>query len=155
MIFSGIIWNAAYEYSGEILSDMSCKYKILSVQPYNMGENYQKFVKDIYQFDNMPDFRLNAKIEAMQKFQSTNIVFIDIDIPNLTKEFMPRKQRYTFIQVEQLKDFIRKKYSNFVKPYFFDIIFHMTDTEAERQNLSEVISRYNQYKIKNNNSKEK
>ena len=155
MIFSGIVWNAAYEYSDKILSDISNTYKVFNVQSYNMGDNYQTFVKEIYKFDNIPEFRLTAKIEAMEKFPGTSLMSFDIDIPKLTKEFMPRKQRVTFIQVEQLKEFIRKKYSAFVIPYFFDIIFHMTDTEEERKNLCEIISKYNQYKIESNNTKRK
>lgn len=155
MIFSGIIWNAAYEYSDNILSDISNDYKVFNVQSYNMVDNYRTFVKEIYKFDNIPEFRLAAKIEAMEKFPGTSLVSFDMDIPKLTKEFMPRKQRFTFIQVEQLKEYIRKKYSAFVIPYFFDIIFHMTDTEEERKHFCEIISKYHQYKIEFNNIKGK
>ena len=148
MIFSGIIWNAAYKYSNEIILDISDKYKVLDAHTYDMNTNYNQFVRDVYKFDNIPEFRITSKINAMEKFPVTKINLLDIDIPKLTKEFMPRKKRYTFAQIEELKTFIRTKYSALVIPYLFDIVFHMTDTAEERENLLGVLAKYERYKVR-------
>lgn len=155
MIFSSIIWNAAYNQTEAILSDISSQYAISNIQHYDMQQEYPNFVRHIYQFDSIPEFRLNAKLAAMLKFPGSKIVNFDIAIPNPTTEFMPRKQRFTFVQAEQLKEYIRKKYSVIVVPYFFDIILHMTETDEERINLTEVLSKYSRYKINARNPKEK
>lgn len=47
---------------------------------------------------------------------------------------------------EQLKDQIRQKYSTLIKPYFFDIILHMTETEQERQILNITLEKYSKLK---------
>lgn len=155
MIFSSIIWNAAYNQTEAILSDISSQYAISNIQHYDMQQEYPNFVRHIYQFDSIPEFRLNAKLDAMLKFPGSKIVNFDIDIPNPTREFMPRKQRFTYVQAERLKEAIRKKYSVIVVPYFFDIILHMTETDEERVNLTEVLSKYSRYKINARNPKEK
>jgi len=145
MIFSGIIWNAAYQYSYAILSDIQHSYDIITFCHYNLGKQYPEFVRDIYKFDTIPEHRITAKIEAMSKFSSKNIVFFEINIHNPTKEYVPRKRRFTFIQAEHLKESIRTKYSKIVSPYIFDIILHMTEDDEERAAVQQCLKKYEMF----------
>lgn len=145
MIFSGIIWNAAYQHSDAILSDILHSYDIITLRHYNLGQRYPEFVKDIYKFDTIPQHRITAKIEAMSKFPSRNIVFFEINIHNPTKEYVPRKRRFTFMQAEHLKETIRTKYSKIVSPYIFDIILHMTEDNEERTAVLQCLEKYKMF----------
>ncbi len=145
MIFSGIIWNAAYQHSDAILSDIQQSYDIITLRYYNLGKRYPEFVRDIYKFDTIPEHRISAKLEAMSKFPSNNIVFFEINIHNPTKEYVPRKRRFTFMQAEQLKEAIRAKYSKIVYPYVFDIILHMTEDDGERIAVQQCLKKYEMF----------
>lgn len=145
MIFSGIIWNAAYKHSDAILSDIQQSYDIITLRHYDLGKLYPEFVRDIYKFDTIPEHRISAKIEAMSKFPSNNIVFFEISIQNPTKEYVPRKRRFTFMQAEHLKEIIRTKYSKVVYPYIFDIILHMTEDNEERTALQQCLKKYEMF----------
>lgn len=146
MIFSSIIWNAAYPYRQEILNDIMNFYPISNTCIYNLTGVYDAFVMDVYAADNIPAQRVALKLKYMNKFKGSSIVRFDIDIVNLTEVYMPRKQRNVFAEPEQLKDQIRQKYSTLIKPYFFDIILHMTETEQERQILNITLEKYSKLK---------
>ncbi len=146
MIFSSIIWNAAYPYRQEILSDIMKLYPISNVYTYNLTGVYDAFVRDVYKADNIPIQRVDSKLEYMSKFSENSIVRFDIDIAKLTEVYMPRKQRNVFAEPEQLKEQIRRQYSTLIKPYFFDIILHMTETEQERQALNIALAKYSNLK---------
>ena len=54
------------------------------------------------------------------------------------------------VNIERMKNSIRKKYSQMIQNYFFDNVFHMTDDETELANTLEVIKDffpniYNEY----------
>ena len=146
MIFSSIIWNAAYPYRQEILNDIMNFYPISNTYIYNLTGVYDAFVMDVYAADNIPAQRVALKLKYMNKFKGSSIVRFDIDIVNLTEVYMPRKQRNVFAEPEQLKDQIRQKYSTLIKPYFFDTILHMTETEQERQILNITLEKYSKLK---------
>lgn len=147
MIFSGIIWNAAYPYHNDILFDIGQLYPIKTVKHYDLADKYPDFVRSIYKLDTIPEFRIRAKLEAMAKFPTSSVVFFEINVPSPTKEYMERKRKFTFAQAEHLKESIRTKYSKLVHPYVFDIILHMTEDDKERQALLTCMKQFAAFSI--------
>lgn len=146
MVFSAIIWNAAYQYRYDILYDIMQSYPVSNICEYNLTDVYPQFVRDVYKSDNIPEYRINQKLNYMDNFANSSVWTFDVNIEKLTTEYMPRKQRHVFVEPEQLKAGIRKKYSTLIQPYFFDIILHMTENKEEKTSVDMVLKKYAQLK---------
>ena len=56
--------------------------------------------------------------------------------------FHERKHYYVYSNIEDMKMFVRNKYSKLIDNYFFDIVFHTTDNHKELSYSVSVLKKY-------------
>lgn len=128
----GIFWNSMNEFKDEAVIDVEKYCKILGGFPIELGDNYEKFVRDIYSQDEIAEWKVDKKVETMfQCSDSREIYVILMDIDTKEQTYHPFKKRFVYTNLEQMKVDIRTKYKDRVNNYFFDNIFHVTDDERE------------------------
>lgn len=143
MVCLGILWNSMHEHLENVVEDIEEYGKILDIFSLNLGEEYEKFVRYIYSQDEIAAWKVDKKIETMfQCSEERKITILLIDIVTSKTEYHPLKKRYVFINLENMKTNIRKKYSKLVAYYFFDNVFHVTDDEREYKADLGVINTY-------------
>ena len=143
MVCLGILWNSMQEHLEDAVEDISSYGEILSLFSLDLGNNYENFVRDIYAQDDIAEWKVDRKVETMfecSDSREVTIVFINIETSEI--KYHPLKKRNVFVNLENMKTEIRKKYSEIVKYYFFDNIFHVTDDEKEYEADLEVIKNY-------------
>lgn len=132
MVCLGILWNSMQEYLENVVEDVEEYGKVLDIFSLNLGDEYEKFVRDIYSQDEIAAWKVDKKIETMfQCSEGRKVTILLIDMETSKMEYHPLKKRYVFVNLESMKTDIRKKYSKLVAYYFFDNIFHVSDDEKE------------------------
>lgn len=142
MLFMGIIWGPAFKYKDEILKDTGGFSKKMLSLDLQLDEKYSDFVYDMYEYEDMPKWKIDKKLEHMHANNNSqiNVSFYDIDT---TEEFYhPYKHCFVYKNVEGMKMYIREKYKDKVDDYFFDTVFHLTDNKIELNHSVEVLSNY-------------
>lgn len=142
MLSLGIIWNKAYEYKREIISDIEGRVKLLECFDLDLNDDYEGFVKEIYQNENMEDWKIDRKINAMCPCDSKKISVVIFEFDSSRVVYHEFKHKDVYEELESLKMYIREKYSKLVDNYVFDIIFHSTDNYSELRGCLETIRRY-------------
>ena len=140
----GILWNVTEKFSRQVMLELSTQYMITEVQLYDLKEKYEDFVTDIYRGD-VSEERISQKLEHMSNEHMRNIVVFVLEVSKPQFHVIERKKHISCMQVDEIKDEIRKKYSNKVENYFFDIILHMTDNDNEKENTLRVLDKYKDY----------
>lgn len=132
MICLGILWNSMREHLSEVLTDISSYGEIEDAFSMDLGQNYEKFVRDIYSQDEIAEWKVDKKIETMfHCSDNRKITIVILNMKNSKMVYHEYKKRNVFANLENMKTEIRKKYSQLVECYFFDNIFHVTDDERE------------------------
>ena len=143
MVCLGILWNSMQEHLEDAVEDIASYGEILSLFSLDLGNNYENFVRDIYAQDDIAEWKVNKKVETMFECSDSSkvtIVFINIETSEI--KYHSLKKRNVFVNLENMKTEIRKKYSEIVECYFFDNIFHVTDDEKEYEVDLAVIKNY-------------
>lgn len=143
MVCLGILWNSIQAHLKNVVEDVEEYGKVLDIFSLNLGDKYERFVRDIYSHDEIATWKVDKKIETMfQCSEERKVTVLLIDIEASKMEYHPFKKRYVFVNLESMKTDIRKKYSKLVAYYFFDNIFHVTDDEREYKADLSVINTY-------------
>ncbi len=140
MRFIGILWNTVSDYANEIFEDIDTIGNVLVAYEVDLENEYESFVRDIYERDGIAKWKIDQKINSMLTTASHKIVIIVIEIPDMEIKFNALKKKDVIVQIENLKKLIREKYATLVNNYFFDIVFHMTDNEEELTAILEVLN---------------
>lgn len=155
MVCLGILWNSMQNYLDEVFDDISCYGEIIDYFTMNLGDDYEKFVRDIYSCDSIASWKVDKKIETMFKCtdsRKVTIVFINMEMSK--QEYHIFKKRMVYVNLENMKINIREKYSQIVNPYFFDNVFHVSDDENEFNQDYDIVNRYkDEYLVKEEKSK--
>lgn len=143
----GIIWNSAYDFKDDIVSDMSQVVKVDGCYHMDLGDDYEKFVRTLYSFDDIADWKVDSKLKAMF-FENPNrkvcVVIFNFDADQTF--YHAYKKRSVFSQLENLKGTIRGEYSKKVPCYFFDNVFHASDNAKEfEQDYNLFLEYYKKY----------
>lgn len=143
MLCLGILWNSMQDHLQDVIFDIATYGQITNSFSMDLGNSYEKFVRDIYSQDEIAEWKVDKKVETM--FQCSNsrkitVVFINIETSKM--EYHILKKRMVYVNLENMKTEIRKKYSQLVDYYFFDNIFHVTDDEREYNTDLDVIKNY-------------
>ena len=136
----GIIWNCAFEYKDEILKIISEHCRIEQSYCIDLGNNYEIFLRSIYSFETIAKWKIDKKIEYMKKYTSTSICIIHFDIDTSMMRYHEKKKCLVYSKLQDLKDLIRETYKNELPFYFFDIIFHCSETQEEYDADTQIIS---------------
>lgn len=139
----GIIWNSAFQYKEEITKIIS-RYALSIERQFemNLGNQFEEFIWGIYMSESMEMWKIESKISHMQLSSGRSIQIIIFEIDANAKRYHEKKKKYVYSNLQELKDLLRSSYRDRVQNYFFDIIFHCTETEEEYQKCYEIIKKY-------------
>ena len=128
----GIIWNVAFRYRREMVKIIS-NYAISISEQFeiNLEERYRNFVRDIYMGENMEDWKIESKISHMENDLNRKVYIVFFEIDSKDKFYHPKKKKYVYSNLQELKDLLRNSYKEKIEDYFFDIIFHCTESDNE------------------------
>ena len=139
MIYIGILWNTVNNFYIDILKDLTEFSEILFWNEIDLENQYNEFIKSIYELDGIDEWKVNLKLQSMNQTLNKKIVIVFLKIDDNTKIFNSKKNKIVSVNIENIKYTIRKKYSEKIPNYFFDNIFHMTDNDEEILNTLEVL----------------
>ncbi len=126
----GIIWTPAYKLKDEITKNISSKCRILTSFSLPLN-NVEEFVNNLYKCENMEQWKIDKKLLHMNATNESRVKIFVLDIDTTSVYFHPFKKKNVFYNIESLKEDIRDKYKDRVLDYYFDIIFHLTDSQIE------------------------
>lgn len=138
----GIIWNCAFEFKDEILETMSKFCSIEDSYTIDLKTDYELFVRTIYDSDNIAKWKVDKKIENMTKYQSTSVCIVYFDIDTSATRYHEKKKHLVYSNLQDLKDLVRESYKNKLPFYFFDIIFHCSESQKEYEENSQIIEHF-------------
>lgn len=136
----GIIWPSAMSYKDEIRKYIDGKFRVLSYKDYEFPkEIFIRFVKGVYQIDDIADWKVNSKLKHLVSGEKYHIRVMDIDIKY--PEFRVKKYGKTISRVgEDLKKDVREKFKNSIDNYYYDIIFHSADNYYQSWYLDALLA---------------
>lgn len=135
----GIIWNCAFEFKDDILETMSKFCRIKDSYSIDLKTNYELFVRAIYDADNIAKWKVDKKIENMAKYPSTSVCIIHFDIDVSVTRYHEKKKCLVYANLQDLKDLVRETYKSKLPFYFFDIIFHCSESQKEYEEITQII----------------
>ena len=80
MIFPVILWAVARNYFDMITYDLSSNFKIHSVKDYRFDNNYEDFIRKIYEPDSIADWKITKKLGRLESHPKIARL-IQIEIP--------------------------------------------------------------------------
>ena len=140
----GILWNSLNEEQmKEALKIIGETADIQSVDFVDLGDNYRKFIEEIYLYNNekvgIPVFKSGVLID---KYDSNTIAIIILFIEVSNYIFYNKKKGYLYKEISDLKQYIRDYFQTKIKDYAYDNIFHLTVDNDEFQYTEEVCKKY-------------
>lgn len=138
----GIIWNSAFEFKEEILKLMSNYSTVEDWFCINLDSNYENFVRLIYSADSIAEWKVDKKIEYMRHYPSKSICIIQFDINTSIMRYHDKKKHMVYANLQDLKDLIRKTYGSKLPFYFFDIVFHCSESPEEYDVDCQIINSF-------------
>ena len=137
MFFEIILWPPVADLFSQIESDISSQYKVISSMTYTDIKNFDLFVKSIYQIDDIKDWKVKLKLDAMKKYDPT-VRRISIYIKKPDFRYKQSNGKLISTKIELLKREIRNKYSKIILNYFHDIIIHISDNFEHNFHISKL-----------------
>ena len=144
LFFYAIIWPPANRFFGEILTDINSSHDVIAFKKINLGNNLRSIVKEIYEIDDIEEWKVNKKIESMfDSTESTDAMIIKINLFGTQFRSKTRFPNSTIsVDAEKIKRQIREKYKSQINNYFYDNIIHMSDNYEHVDHMSEVFEKY-------------
>ena len=141
MIFPVILWSVARNYFDMITYDLSSSFKVQSVKDYRFDNNYDEFIRKIYEPDSIADWKITKKLDRLE-IHPKIARLIQIEIPNPAYRVKSDGNPISTV-TEQIKKVIRHKYA-FVKDHQDKPapIIHMGDTHEHSKFITDVFSQY-------------
>lgn len=136
----GIIWNCAFEFKEEILKIISTHSKVSQCYCIELKEDYEIFLRSIYSFESIAKWKVDKKVEYMKKYPSTSVCIVHFDIDVSTIRYHEKKKHFVYSNLQDLKDLVRGIYQTKLPFYFFDIIFHCSESQEEYVADTQIIS---------------
>lgn len=134
--FPIIIWPTAQHLKNEIENDFGFETKFKFELNLN-AEEFTAFVREIYKIDDIADWKIDKKLEAMTSQQNkVSIIFIDFLLPDYRKK--TSNQVLISKTGEKLKEKIRTKYKTKIENYIYDIIIHTGDNYLHSEKIIEI-----------------
>lgn len=144
LFFVVVLWPPIKDYFEELTRDISSKFKIISISDYFFNNDFEfnAVVKGLYACDDIADWKIQKKIEAM----NTNIdgkkirmLCIEIDNPKFRIKRISGKPISTV--VEKIKKEYRKKYKKKIENYYYDIILHIGDNYEYSRHMLKIVNK--------------
>jgi len=140
--FCAIIWGAAISFADKIKSDIVEKFRIIDrIRIEFEEEDYNHFIKEIYEIDNIEAWKIAVKMEQLKKYEHVIEVFLfEIPCPNFREK--RRDGSYLSDEGAKLKKKIREKYKGYIPNYKNDVIIHISDNHRHSAEMIGIIDKY-------------
>ena len=148
MLSLGIVWNSAQKYNYEIINEMENKVKIVESFEINLGDFFTDFIYEIYQ--NEEKWKVDKKHSNMITIPNKTVAVVVFEFNSEKLNYHPQKNKNVYTELNNLKVYIRDKYSKKIDNYFFDNLFHCTDDLEEFKQDYEVVKKYLKLILVNN-----
>lgn len=133
---SCILWPPVEQYFNQITEEIApgCKYK----DYIYTEETFPRIVHGIYHIDDIAEWKIQMKIDAMKNCPVKKIRVIELEI--LAPCFRLKQLNGNTISVvgEKLKEIIRNKYSKLVENYVYDIVIHTGDNFKQSEYIMKL-----------------
>lgn len=149
-----ILWPPAECCISDIISDIShfskdVEYMGNVVYALN-GDELQKFIYDVYATDDIAKYKLDLKyqhlINSMRcggwQFGSCNVLVVQLMILHPDFRLKPLTGLPQSKVTMTMKKFIRDKYQNRIRDYYYDIIMHITDNQIQNDGVEDVLKKF-------------
>lgn len=142
MCSAGILWNMSDKFAREIMINIAIDNPVVQIRTYDLKDNLEQFIYDCYANDKVAIAKgwVDMKIEQLKKCKHAKIVAFIAEIDNPTYN-----QSAKCIEARAIKARIRTDFSKRMDNYFYDVLIHMSDNEAETKRLIEVFERYSPF----------
>ncbi|MDB4337448.1 hypothetical protein OAA09_00360 [bacterium] len=147
MIFPIILWSVAKDYFDMMTFEISSSFKIHNVKDYSFDENYEDFIRKIYEPDSIADWKITKKLERLDPYEKIARL-IQIEIPDPAYRVKSDGNPISTV-TEQIKRVFRQKYA-FLKAHQDkpDVIIHMGDTHEHSSFITNVFEEYGKASIR-------
>lgn len=133
---SCVLWPPVEPYFDQIRNEISpdCEYKDYIYSE----ETFPRIVRGIYHIDDIDDWKIQMKIDAMSKCPVKKIRYMQLEV--LAPYFRLKQMNAHTISVvgENIKQVIREKYSKLVDNYIYDIIIHTGDNFEQSEYIKKL-----------------
>lgn len=117
----GILWNSMNEFIDDAIIDIQEYATVTDTITIDFNDKFSEFLSLIYPYSGTELWKLEYKVANMNNlFDSNKISILFLEIDDSNKVYVERKGIYIYKNVEELKKFIRDKYSKMVSHYAFD-----------------------------------
>lgn len=148
--FCGFIWSPIFEYYFEIMNKINKSFVVEDFYIYEFDKDqdtYEKSILDIYTSDDIDPIKVkNVKIKCMKNY-SHKYVYFKFKIKD--PKFRVKKPYKSLIStvVENIKKDIRSEYKSKVSNYVHDVTIHIGDNYEQTYEISNIMKKYEKYKM--------
>ena len=141
MIFPVILWSVARTYFDIITFELASAFKVHNVKDFKFEENYEPFIRKIYEPDSIADWKITKKLDRLSTHPKVARL-IQIEIPDPAYRVKSDGNPISTV-TEQIKRVIRQKYA-FLKDHQDkpDTIIHMGDTHEHSKFITDVFDQF-------------
>ncbi len=141
MIFPVILWSVAKDYFDVMTFELASAFKVHSVKDYLFDENYEAFIRKIYEPDSIADWKITKKLDRLAPHQKIARL-IQIEIPDPAYRVKSDGNPISTV-TEQIKRVFRQKYA-FLKAHQDkpDVLIHMGDTHDHSSFITNVFEAF-------------
>lgn len=136
---SCILWPPAAQYFDKITREIGNACRITEYHDYLYSEEtFARLVKGVYHIDDIADWKVDKKLEAMKMCPVKKVRVMQLEI--LYPYFRLKDLNNNTISVigERLKGIIRNEYKNLIDNYIYDIIIHTGDNFRQSEYMEKV-----------------
>lgn len=139
--FPVIVWPSLQNYFRIFEKEISDEFRIYKSIILNLEDEFNQFVREIYSIDDIAEWKINKKIEGLKEYTGKiKILWIEVINPNFRRKTSTSNDISK--NMETFKTKLRKKYSNKVKNYFYDITIHTGDNYWQNKAINKIINKY-------------
>ncbi|MGN0350666.1 MAG: hypothetical protein ACI4ES_03360 [Roseburia sp.] len=136
---SCILWPPVSQYFDQITGEIATGCKVKSWKDYTYSdETFARVVKGVYHVDDIADWKIDKKIQAMQQCAEKKVRVLELEI--LAPFFRLKDLNANSISTvgERLKSIVRERYRNLVDNYIYDIIIHTGDNYMQSEYMKKL-----------------
>lgn len=136
---SCILWPPVAQYFEQITGEIATGCKVARYQDYVYSEEtFPRIVRGIYHIDDIADWKIQMKIDAMSHCPEKKIRVLELEIfaPYFRLKHMNLNTLSTI--GENLKRIVRERYMNLVDSYVYDIIVHTGDNFRQSEYIEKL-----------------
>lgn len=139
--FDAFLWPPVLSFFDEITDKMSLFYKVKNYKDILFDEHaFSIFIKSIYHFDEIADWKINKKIEYLKPFFPKKVRCLTLEASHPVFSFKNKKNKFSFLRnIVKMKNAIRNVYRTKIENYHFDIITHSADNTTQSDYMNDII----------------